>query len=99
MTWGETATDKLKETTQRDKKVAVSPSRPLNCYAHLYFQKYLIGKNQKLAKAIPTLKVFARQSQRNAALVFSNLKILRKTKFSITALISTDSVIVAVQAT
>ena len=31
MTWGETATDKLKETTRRDNKVAVSPSRPLNC--------------------------------------------------------------------
>ena len=33
LTWGETATDKLRENTQRDKKVAVSPSRPLICSA------------------------------------------------------------------
>jgi len=33
LTWGETVTRKLKETTRRDKKVAVSPSRPMICYA------------------------------------------------------------------
>jgi hypothetical protein len=33
LTWGETATRKLKETTQRNNKVAVSPSRPMICYA------------------------------------------------------------------
>jgi len=31
MTWDETATRKLKETTQLDKKIAVSPSRPMIC--------------------------------------------------------------------
>ncbi|HEV8160255.1 MAG TPA: hypothetical protein VGP58_14565, partial [Pyrinomonadaceae bacterium] len=31
MTWGETASDKLKVTRPVDNKVAVSPSRPLNC--------------------------------------------------------------------
>ena len=33
MTWRETATRKLEFNTQRDKKVAVSPSRPLICWA------------------------------------------------------------------
>ncbi len=33
LTWGETATRKLKVKRQRDKKVAVSPSRPMICYA------------------------------------------------------------------
>ena len=33
MTWGETATNPPKFNGHLDKKVAVSPSRPLNCYA------------------------------------------------------------------
>jgi hypothetical protein len=37
MTWGETASDKLKLKKKREKKVAVSPSRPLICYAFRYF--------------------------------------------------------------
>ena len=31
MTWGKLPPHKLRETRQRDKKVAVSPSRPLIC--------------------------------------------------------------------
>ncbi len=39
MTWGETATRKLKFNGQREKKVAVSPSRPMTCCAAPSFQR------------------------------------------------------------
>jgi len=38
MTWGETASDNLKFNGQRDNKVAVSPSRPMTCWAAVYEQ-------------------------------------------------------------
>ncbi len=41
MTWGETATRTVRETNQRDEKVAVSPSRPLICCAFRYFHHAL----------------------------------------------------------
>jgi hypothetical protein len=48
MTWGETATPKLKFDGQRDKKVAVSPSRPLNRESiHCLRQWFLPGSEAK----------------------------------------------------